>query len=325
MAEPVLTRCLSCYTAFPQNEVLESMPVGACVAFDPARGRLWLVCRACARWTLVPIECRWETIEELERLCRDRARLLRRGENVTLHALPGLDIVRVGHAGLHEESWWRYGEAFLTRAERARRVARRGKVIDTVLMLLLTGLPIWGLSDPAGWIDRARRSRFGRDAWRGETTCAACGRVLHTVPFADRNELIVERAGSGIQLLYTCAVCADVEDAGHRWSGVPAEHLLRRVLAYENFAGAAAEQVADAVRLIDAHTAPEWLLERIAAGRLSLGALSADAVLAAEIALNAELEARLLEDEVAVIEQRWRQEEMLAAIIDGELTPKPHR
>lgn len=319
----VLTRCLSCYAAFPANDVLEALRVGVCVAFDPARGRLWVVCRHCTRWTLVPIECRWEAIDELERLCRDRARLLRRGENVALHALPGLDIIRVGRAGLHEESWWRYGEALLTRAERARAVARRGKVIDTVLMLLLTGLPIWGLSDPAAWIDRARRGRFGRAAWRGTTACVGCGAVLRVLPFADRNELIVERAGAQLELVYTCATCADSPDAGHHWKGVEAEHVLRRVLAYENFAGASAEQVTGAIQLIDAHRAPERLVGHIADARLAVGQLSEDAVLAAEIALNADLEARLLETEIDALEYRWRQEEQLAAIIDGELTSPP--
>ena len=38
---------------------------------DEERGRLWVVCRGCERWNLVPIEERWEAIEECARAFRD--------------------------------------------------------------------------------------------------------------------------------------------------------------------------------------------------------------------------------------------------------------
>ena len=34
-------------------------PVGRRLAFDPAKGRLWVVCRSCERWNLTPLEERW--------------------------------------------------------------------------------------------------------------------------------------------------------------------------------------------------------------------------------------------------------------------------
>ena len=59
------TRCLVCATAFEPNDQLEHLPNGQRVAFDPGRGRLWVVCPTCRRWSLAPIEDRWEALEEL--------------------------------------------------------------------------------------------------------------------------------------------------------------------------------------------------------------------------------------------------------------------
>src|SRR5688572_6384064 len=64
----MFTRCLVCQSPFPRNETLEHFPTGDRIAFDPARGRLWAVCRTCRRWSLAPIEDRWEALEELEKL-----------------------------------------------------------------------------------------------------------------------------------------------------------------------------------------------------------------------------------------------------------------
>jgi hypothetical protein len=45
--------------------------------------------------------------------------------------------------------------------------------------------------------------------------------------------------------------------------------------------------------------------------------------IALEIALNDDVERRLLELELHELEARWKEEEELAAIVDGELTPLP--
>ncbi len=56
--------CLFCHAALGRNEVIEPFPVGRRLAFDAARGRLWVVCQKCGRWNLTPVEERWEAIEE---------------------------------------------------------------------------------------------------------------------------------------------------------------------------------------------------------------------------------------------------------------------
>jgi len=59
-----------CQKPLGSNEVIETFPVGRRLAFDAARGRLWVVCRKCERWNLSPLEERWEAVEDCERIFR---------------------------------------------------------------------------------------------------------------------------------------------------------------------------------------------------------------------------------------------------------------
>ena len=48
--------CMFCKKSLGTNEVVETFPVGRRLAFDPAKGRLWVVCAKCGRWNLTPLE-----------------------------------------------------------------------------------------------------------------------------------------------------------------------------------------------------------------------------------------------------------------------------
>lgn len=108
--------CLFCHSNLGKNEVLEALPVGRRIAFDPAKGRLWVVCTDCGRWNLTPFEERWETLEACERRFRG-TRLRVSTDNIGL-ASPewGFELVRVGPALLPEIASWRYGSKLLSRA-----------------------------------------------------------------------------------------------------------------------------------------------------------------------------------------------------------------
>ena len=54
--------CIFCHAGLGSNEAIEHFPVGRRLAFDAAKGRLWVVCSACERWNLSPLEERWEAI-----------------------------------------------------------------------------------------------------------------------------------------------------------------------------------------------------------------------------------------------------------------------
>lgn len=327
----MLARCLSCYRPFETNDVFERLPLGERIVFDPALGRLWVACRACGRWTLQPIDERWEALEDLERAVSGAARLLGRTDNVALFSTGPVEVVRVGQAGRREQAWWRYGREFAARRDQAKRVVRRGKVIDAAVMMLLTGLPIWAFSNADRWIERARRGHFGRHAWRGDVRCERCGSEVRAIRFKETGGLIVALAGDDTAVLrYACRRCGAEAEGGYELRGTEADHVLRRVLAWRNFAGADEPAVHTAMNVVERHDSVGALLRSIPERRLLLGSDARlpqlqlglpDATLPLEILLNAELERRQLAMELADIERRWQEEERLAAIIDRELTP----
>ena len=327
------TRCLVCSTPFEPNESLENLPLGRRLAFDPARGRLWAICRACKRWSLAPIEERWEALEELEKLARDKARLLSQTDNISLLKSGPLEIVRVGKANLTEEAWWRYGRELATRRQQYKRLSLAGSVAAGAAMvggwatggMTLIGMWfVWG-NAPEAVTDAARWLRFGGAAWRGRRECSRCGHVFKSLNYRDRGALgLFPGAEPGeVDLVYRCPRCGHYRDGGLRLTGQEAESALRRTLAYHHFAGASERRVVSATRLIQEAGTPQDLMRIVVKDGRRLGDLQHTGAVALEIAANESAEQHLLELELAELEAHWRQEEELASIVDGELTPLP--
>lgn len=110
--------CMFCTRPLGANTVVESFPVGRRLAFDAARGRLWVVCTKCERWNLTPLEERWEAVEDCERIFRD-TRVRVSTENIGLARHPeGLTLVRIGSPLRSEFAAWRYGDQFGRRRRR---------------------------------------------------------------------------------------------------------------------------------------------------------------------------------------------------------------
>ena len=110
--------CMFCKEPLGSNEVVEAFPVGRRLAFDPAKGRLWVVCRSCERWNLTPLEERWEAVETCERLFR-ATRIRTSTENIGLaRHTEGLELVRIGEPLRPEFAAWRYGDQFRRRRRR---------------------------------------------------------------------------------------------------------------------------------------------------------------------------------------------------------------
>ena len=111
--------CLFCHSPLGANETIERFPVGRRLAFDAAKGRLWVVCIRCTRWNLTPLEERWEAIEECERAFRD-TKLRVSTDNIGMARLKeGLELIRVGQALRPEIVVWRYGAANEARRRRS--------------------------------------------------------------------------------------------------------------------------------------------------------------------------------------------------------------
>ena len=327
------TRCIVCATPFEPNEELGHLPNGRRLAFDPARGRLWLVCRACRRWSLTPIEDRWEALEELDKLTTDKAHLLSQTDNIALLRHGPLEIVRVGRAQLSEEAWWRYGRELASRRKKWQKLGFAGTLAAGAV--LAGSWATGGMTFFGAWLimghgsetvrDGARWLRFGSTAWQGEQRCAKCGAPQRSLPFRERAALgLFPGSEPGdIELVARCHRCGTYRDGGLRLRGQEAERTLRRVLAYHHFAGASERRVLSASRLIQEAGSPRDLARIVVKDGRRFGDLQRTGGIALEIATNEANEQHLLELELAELEAHWKREEELASIIDGELTPMP--
>ena len=112
-----------------------------------------------------------------------------------------------------------------------------------------------------------------------------------------------------------------------RLEGVAAAHVLRRSLAWRHFSGASEKTVREATAAIERAGSAADLTRSVAGRAQYLQQIDVrknpTEGIALEIALNDETERRLLELELEELEARWREEEEIAAIADGELTPLP--
>lgn len=326
-------RCLVCHTPFPPNESLEHFPLALRIAYDPGKGRLWAVCLECKRWSLAPIEERWEALDELEKLVRDKAKLLSQTDNIALLRAGPLEIVRVGKANLREQSWWRYGSELAKRKKNYKTLSVAGAVGAGAA--IWGGMAAGGMGIIAAWVlwdklpgtipDAARWFRFGGDVWRGRRACPRCGFRFHRVPYRRRGDLILAHQSEAepTEVAYRCPNCRDHREGGLHLQGREAEHTLRRVLAYHHFEGASERTVSSATRLIQEAGTPSELTRILLKDGKRLGSLGRTGGIALEIAANESQEQRLLELELSQLEAHWETEEELAAIIDGELTPLP--
>lgn len=142
MLTAMYSACLHCHRRLGANEAVEHFQIGRRLAFDSAKGRLWVVCPHCARWNLTPIEERWEAVEECERLFRGQ-RLRAQTDNVGLAKLrEGTDLIRIGSPLRPEFAAWRYGPIFMKRLRN--RIATVGGIgaVGIGVGLAATGLPI---------------------------------------------------------------------------------------------------------------------------------------------------------------------------------------
>jgi hypothetical protein len=325
-------RCFVCGSAFKGEQTLAHLPAAERVAFDPERGRLWLVCSACRRWSLMPIEDRWEALEELEREVRDRGKVLARTDRIALVRAGPLEIVRVGGADRTEEAWWRYGRELVSRRQAYGRLSLAAGVATGAV--LAGGWATGGIGVIGAWWlwsyapdqikSSARWLRFGSDVWRGTEYCPTCHYRFDRVRFNDRSGLfLAPRDEQDVEVVYRCPRCGDIEEGGLHLGGPSGDRVLRRLLAHRHFSGASEDRVRSATRLIEEAGSPSRLARLLVRDGRRVDDLQRTGSVALEIAANESSEQRLLEMELGELEAVWRREEELAAIVDGELTPLP--
>lgn len=341
--------CIHCLRPLGANESIEALPVGRRLAFDAAKGRLWVICRACERWNLTPFEQRWEAIEQAERVYR-ATRVRVSTEHIGLARLPDdTELVRVGTPQRPEFAAWRYGDQFGRRRRRAIVMASgaafgvgaavSGAIIAGVGIVAL--VPLLQLMNAAALVSgthQTRRSFVLPDG--GVFVPVGLPRLVKGGP-----------GGWGVDVGYTVLRRPDDPRPLPGWFtpswdgegknemgrlqlyGADTFPLLRWAMPRANRAGASRATIADGVRLIEdaggPDTYPVWAAQRVRewAARSSFGdtgaldAIPAPARLAFEMALHEDSERRAMEGELASLEQAWRDAEQVAAIADNLLVP----
>lgn len=316
------TTCMFCTRSLGENEVVETFPVGRRLAFDAARGRLWVVCRKCERWNLTPMEERWEAVESLERIFRD-TRLRVSTENIGLARHPeGLELVRVGEPLRPEFAAWRYGDQFGRRRRKALIYGAGG-------LAVFGGIVIGGAM--TGVLSGAVLAQSGNfyNLWMN-------GRTQVRLRTAEGTVLKLKR----IDLLGTRLRPAD-DDFGFavevrkrktkRWfEGDEARRVAGAILPRMNAMGGTPGTVREAVAHIEHHRHPEaFLMDVVDGDRFTdkkgvpgyVHKMPRPTRLAVEMALHEEEERRALEGELWRLERAWEEAEEIAAISDSLLLP----
>jgi hypothetical protein len=343
--------CLFCHARLGSNEAIEAFPVGRRLAFDSAKGRLWVVCVECGRWNLSPLDERWEALEACERIFRaTHARVTT--AQIGLARLPeGCELVRIGAPLRPEFAAWRYGSRFIRRRANARLAMAAGAVAATagvaafaplllpaLAMGALSIIVVPGVTTVMGVVpvfgalalrDYLMHDRVvGRLTPRHQPFDAAPSRALTVrARHLQAAELQVRGGDSP-------AVSLDVPHDGGwaHFDGLAAMQAASVLLAGANRLGAPEAQVQEAVRRVEelgdtsTYLRAASSLGEARGSRMTslinlwrgLGAmrLSGTECLALEMALHEESERRALEGELALLEAAWRDAEDVARVAD---------
>ena len=314
-----------CKKSLGANEVVETFPVGRRLAFDGAKGRLWVVCRRCERWNLTPLEERWEAVETCEKLFRD-TRIRTSSENIGLARHPGgLELVRIGRPLRPEFAAWRYGDQFGSRRRRSVAmwtIAGIGLAGGAVAAGVLGGL---GAATGAAslfnyvnfWRTFGPSARFrpadGRVRWMNRAAMVQARISL----LGDRSYLAVEATARDF-----------LSKKKQLFEGEDALRVLNAILPRLNAAGGTGRTIREAVSEIERCGHPDRYIRQQAARKLSRWAKPGvemakiqPGTLALEMALNEEQERRALEGEIRILERAWKEAEEIAAIADNLLLP----
>ncbi len=324
--------CLFCNHHLGTNDVLEVFPIGRRLAFDAAKGRLWVVCRRCERWNLSPFDERWEVIEACERLFRDAKKRVS-SDNIGLAKLDdGLELVRIGEPLRPEFAAWRYGDQF---GRRRRQAILVGVGIGAVAGGIMIGGAAVGIAGGGGyWIYQVIDGIAKQYRRR---------RIVAHVPTEDGRRLIVR--GSHLDRV---SLTPDAQSTVG-WTlhlthsqgvAVLSDHHATRAAALimpsVNRKGASRRNVQEAVREIESLRDPALFLKAVAAGPDQSGfgyrsyrrsgqkgvrGLRLATRLAVEMAVNEEHERIALEGELALLEEAWKDAEEIAAIADSLTIP----
>lgn len=315
------SRCIYCKGRLGANGVLEPFPVGRRLAFDEARGRLWVVCPVCERWNLSPMEERWETIETCERLYGTLHRCVST-DHISFAVHPGgLSLVRVGSPKRPEMAAWRYGGKLLSR--RLRHYGSQLWIGSAKLAAIFppTAFVAWPALILTGAYQgyRSRLPLLRAEGPAGETVQLTGGHAKQMRLVPHEGSWLLE-VGPRRQPIVTA-------------SDEKALRLAAQLLPWINRAGGTRGGVERAVVQIERVGSPAELFAS-AATRLQerVGALvpgeglirsgPPELRLALEMAAHEDLELEAARGELTNLETAWREAEEIGSIADDLLIPE---
>ena len=303
--------CIHCHAGLGSNGAIEAFPTGRRLAFDAAKGRLWVVCPKCRRWNLTPVEERWEAIEECERLFRD-SRLRVSTDNIGLAKVrEGTELVRIGDPQRPEMAAWRYA------GDLRRRWLRYGLPMAAIASVggSLSMMGMFGVATQLGGA-AGMAIAGGAYAWFGQRvrTILPNGRTI-TLNMWRNSRVRLTAVGAG------WGISGDL--IGETVIGPKAAYTFRSVLASRNYRGGRPNEVSAAVELLSAVPDPHRLISRVArvAEREHLKPIPTHVGIALEMALHEDVERRALEGELTELRQQWAMAEEIASIADNMLLP----
>lgn len=313
--------CIFCHKPLGANEAIEQFPVGRRLAFDSAKGRLWVVCRSCERWNLSPLETRWEAIEACERAFSE-TRMRVSTDNIGLARLAeGLELVRVGAPQRPEFAAWRYGDQFGRRRRRTMLVA--GGVATVVGAVAIAGVAVGVGIGGFGGIFGSVPNMI--NAARKVTLRTADGRLIKVNGVEFLQARMRGDPSTGAPYL-----SVRVKRTVERFEGAEALQVASRLLPAINVSGGGTRTVQEAVLDLEVHHGSEAYLERFfrtpgpvdRKGELKpISGLPIATRLALEMALHEEAERRAIEGELTLLEAAWAEAEEIAGISDSLLVP----
>ncbi len=337
----MFSTCIFCNKPLGRNEAIEHFPVGERLAFDAARGRLWVVCRACERWNLSPLDDRWEAIEEAERFYRDTRKRVST-DNIGLAKLrDGTTLVRIGEPQRPEFAAWRYGDQFGRRRNRALLIAGAGVAAlgAAVAAPALAGMSMGGM----GWMyyQMGRSIVYGR----ADGVVAKVRTNHHGIVDVRRRHLAESNLGRAKD--GSLQLDLRFKNGSEVFTGPEAERVAAIVVPKLNRFGGKKQVVGDAVDDIEHQGGSEKYLAYLSSfapqlmtsmtwgvsaskakrrqqqfNKYGLYSLPERYRLALEMALHEESERRAMEGELAELELAWREAEEIAGISDNLLVPE---
>ena len=323
--------CMFCKKPLGSNAVVESFPVGRRLAFDAAKGRLWVVCGKCHRWNLTPLEERWEAVEDCERIFREtRTRASTENIGIARHG-EGLDLVRIGRPPRGEFAAWRYADQFRRRMRMAMVGAAAAAVGTGAMISLHVAWPV-----VIGWAGSV--GTWPLLAWNNFRTLAKVrvgegggedGAVTPESVARFRNadlrvvRLVPDDDGPG----FGVEIRRMMRRA--RFEGEDARRVAAAIVPHLNGSGGSRSTVRRAVSEIESSGHPSRFLVDLAKREHdnwtgSLGYvynMGKPTRLALEMSLHEEQERRALEGELWILEQAWKEAEEIAAIADNLILP----